>query len=137
MKSNDDKDTKNVAGFCIFRVSDTAPPQILGLRLYGKFDLPKGHIKKGEDPLKAAFREAEEEAGYKKSDLFVMTEKTSFYDENKKKNLYVFLAATDKDPTISWEHHGFTWINENDAKIQNFYDYLKPAVAWAFEKMRN
>ena len=44
-------------------------PRFLLLRCYGYWDFPKGEVEPGEDPLAAALRELEEEAGISGPDL--------------------------------------------------------------------
>ena len=61
---------------------------VLGCKSY-QWDLPKGEIEEGEEPIDAAIRETKEETG-----LVVKKEKLTelgYYDYTKYKNLWLFL----------------------------------------------
>ena len=56
------KKKERSAGFIIVRESQRGW-EVLGLRVWGKIDIPKGHLEDGEDDIDAALRECQEEAG--------------------------------------------------------------------------
>ena len=105
--------------------------KILGLRVYGKYDFPKGVIEAGESAMQAAVRETYEEAGI--SDLNFLWGTTPLTLSQ----LTLFLAETQEDGEIRqnphtgiWEHHGLEWL-EWDQLSQKIIPYLQPAVNWA------
>jgi 8-oxo-dGTP pyrophosphatase MutT (NUDIX family) len=131
VNSSDIGDTNNVAGIVLVRFFEEGP-KILGLRLYGRYDLPKGHMKIHEDPRNSAIRETFEETGFSEQDLQFFSSRYTGKSHEKNKILNFFIAEVDHDPQISWEHHGFVWLSRDDSRNQKFYDYLKPIVWWAW-----
>ena len=105
--------------------------KVLGLRLFGKYDLPKGCIEDGEDPLTTAIRETEEEASI--TDIqFNWGHKT--YQTGP---ITIYLAETCQDPAIVknpetgiYEHHGTKWMTWEEAET-DLYTYLRGAATWA------
>jgi len=101
------------------------------------WDLPKGHIEKGEDVIKTVKREVEEETGLKDIKLvegFKETIKYFFKFEGKNILKFVtFLLAETKTKKIkiSWEHIGFKWLPYLEAAEQltfkNAKEILKKA----------
>lgn len=105
--------------------------RVLALRVYGMYDIPKGHIEEGESPYDAAVRETSEEAG--------ITQLHYRWGQNpiQIKHLTVWLAETSQEPVIRknpetgiWEHHEAKWVTweEMRARVPGF---LKEAVDWA------
>lgn len=78
------------------------------------WSIPKGQIDENEEPIDAAVRELEEEAG-----IIVEPENLTFLGESKyksgKKKIYAFLAqddqAKDMEPTLNWENSDFAWVS--------------------------
>lgn len=101
------------------------------------WDLPKGHIEKGEKPEDAAKREIEEETGIKEIEFVSGFKETIkyFYKRDGKnffKIVVFFLAETKmKKVKISYEHRGFKWLSYEKALKQltfkNAKDVLKKA----------
>lgn len=101
------------------------------------WDLPKGHIEKGEKPMVTAKREIAEETGLKDVgfiDGFKETIKYFFKWEGKSilKFVTFYLAeAKTKDVKISWEHIGFQWLPYQEAlgqlTFKNAKEILKKA----------
>jgi 8-oxo-dGTP pyrophosphatase MutT (NUDIX family) len=101
------------------------------------WDLPKGHIEKGEKPMVTAKREIAEETGLKDVgfiDGFKETIKYFFKWEGKSilKFVTFYLAeAKTKDVKISWEHIGFKWLPYQEAlgqlTFKNAKEILKKA----------
>ena len=91
--------------------------KILGLRIYGSFDLPKGGVETNEDVLTAAMRETEEESGITRLNFeWGMT-------TTQAKNVTLFIASTDQNPTVrpnpetgEYEHHAAHWLTLDDAE---------------------
>lgn len=110
------------SGVLIFRKSQKRG--IVWLLLHnslGHWDLPKGHIKKRENNLQAAMREAAEETGI--SDFHFVAgfeeEINYFYQKDGKlifKKAHFYLAETKtKEINLSYEHSGFSWLAEEEA----------------------
>lgn len=88
------------------------------------FDIPKGHIEKGESKEQAAIREAFEESGinvellpyYEDSLDYVF----SFGGKKIAKNVVLFIAkeAATQKVKISHEHTGFKWLSLDEALIE-------------------
>lgn len=95
------------------------------------WDLPKGHIEKGEKPEEAAKREVKEETGIKDIELIPGFKETIQYfykreDKNFFKIVVFFLAETKtKDVKISYEHQGFKWLPYGKALKQVTFDNAK------------
>lgn len=87
----------------------------------GHWDYTKGKIEKGEDPIKAATREIQEETGITNLKFIANFEKEIEYefrykDEIIHKKVIFFLAETDvKDVTLSSEHTDYLWLTFEDA----------------------
>lgn len=86
-----------------------------------RWDLPKGHVDKGETDMECALRELEEETGIQESDIRVdpgFTYQAKYKvtykrlgDEPVKKKLIIFLAELIRDVDIEiTEHIGFEWF---------------------------
>ena len=105
--------------------------KVLGLRLFGKYDLPKGKIEDDEDAITAAIRETEEEASI--TDL-----KFNWGMETYQTGpVTIFLAETLQDPKVIknpesgiFEHHGTKWLTWKEAE-SCLYVYLRGAIPWA------
>ena len=67
---------------------------VLGLRVYGSYDLPKGGAESFETDLTAALRETEEEAGITELDFRWGLKPTMA------RNVTLFIAETSENPTI-------------------------------------
>ena len=105
--------------------------RVLGLRLFGRYDLPKGKIEDNEDAITAAVRETEEEASI--SDL-----KFNWGLETYQTGpITIFLAETCQDPKVIknpesgiFEHHGTKWLTWEEAEA-SLYVYLRASIPWA------
>lgn len=65
-------------------------------------EFPAGHVEKGENPLKAARRELEEETGMKAGKMKLMFEEYS-NPGMAKRRFYYFLATGLKDGNMQWD----------------------------------
>lgn len=105
---------------------------------WGKFVIPKGHVEKGEDIVKAAKREVTEETGYVNLKLVKDFGRAEFdYQIGKEKHhkiLHQFLfELKDKkrDPSLIEEHEIYTleWLEIDKAiekaAFENTHDLLK------------
>ena len=87
----------------------------------GHWDFPKGHIEKGEDNLKTARRELQEETGIE--DIYVVPkfqEKLEYFFKKEGKTVHkeviFFLAETRmSEIKLSKEHIGYKWLIYEDA----------------------
>ena len=105
--------------------------KVLGLALDGEYDLPKGKMEKGENPLDTAIRETAEESNITQLD-FMWGKKSMNI-----KHLTFYIAATDQDPSIipnpesgNAEHDDAVWVSFENIK-SNVYPFLVPVVEWA------
>ncbi len=125
------------AGAIIFRKEGERPLFLLlhypsGSRAQKDYwDLPKGHIEKGEKMEDTVKREVREETGLKNI-AFVsdFKETIKYFFKFEGKNILKFvtflLAETkEKEVKISWEHIGFEWLPYADALKQLTYKNAK------------
>ena len=104
---------------------------VLGLRVYGSYDLPKGGAESFETDLAAALRENEEEEGITALD-FRWGLKTT-----RARHVTLFIAETFENPTIrpnpetgEYEHHDAVWLTFKEASMK-MHPYLRPTILWA------
>ncbi len=102
------------AGVILFR---SRPQREYLLLDYGAhWDFPKGHIEAGEDPLRTAARELQEETGIRDARFVPGFKETIRYfyrkaGEGMLKVVVFFLAETPTgDVTLSDEHAGYLWL---------------------------
>ena len=105
--------------------------KVLGLSLYGKYDIPKGKIESGESVFEAAMRETYEETGI--TDLSFPYGLQSITSGH----VTVYIGKTSRDPIIRqnpqtgiFEHHGASWLNW-DELILKVYPHLRPLIIQA------
>ena len=105
--------------------------KVLGLKLNGGFDLPKGKMEKGESKIQAAMRETKEESGIDDLDF------KWGYESKEIKHLTFFIAQTTQDPYIPqnpetgiYEHDSAEWVSFKKLKAKS-YGFLVPIVEWA------
>ncbi len=131
------KEKEKSAGFVIVRKRN-ASWEVLGLRVWGKIDIPKGHLEESESNLAAALRECYEEAGLSIDPNENMPwGQSSFVSERPHKDVVVFVAVTDQEPIIQvnpetkqYEHDGYHWLSWDEMK-RRCYPYLVEAIVWA------
>ncbi len=132
------------SGFVVFRrFSDGI--KFLGLvgpdfhreRCKGTYDIPKGTIDLGETPYQTAVRECSEEAGYNIANNNVHA------GPYKDGLLTIWLAEVYTDPVLIAnpengiiEHEGFKWLDP-ELLLTDCYDYLRPSISWAMEKIND
>lgn len=118
----------------------TPSPEFLVLRAYNYWDFPKGLVEKGEDPLAAAIREMEEEAGltnpsFPWGEVYVETEP---YSRGKVARYYLAQVTTQNcilgiNPELGRaEHSEFRWLTYNEAR-KLFVPRLQRVIDWAQE----
>lgn len=103
-------------GFVIYR--ETPQRSILLMKHAKRWDLPKGHVDKGETNRECALRELQEETGieekhlriidgFKYKDRYIVKTKGG----KKQKTLILYLAELIEDIEIApTEHEGFEWV---------------------------
>lgn len=109
--------------------------EVLFIERFGKWDLPKGHIEKGESRTKAAIREVEEECGIDGLSIENPLETTyhifKFKDELRLKVTYWFLMRTSYSGDLTPQtEEGITDVvfkdeNEIKAALENTYANIK------------
>lgn len=103
------------------------------------WDLPKGHIEKGEKEIDTAKREVLEETGLNDVviiDGFKEWIKYAFRAEGKliTKVVTFYLALThEKNITISYEHTGYLWLPYKEALTKLTYDNAREILKKAEE----
>jgi 8-oxo-dGTP pyrophosphatase MutT (NUDIX family) len=132
------KEKEQSAGFIIVQKQNSSW-KVLGLRVWGKIDIPKGHLEDGESSLGAALRECFEEAGIRVSPQDMRWGNVSFVSSRPHKDVTVYIAVTDQEPEIQmnpetkqYEHDGYHWLTWEDMRVR-CYPYLRDAVTWAQE----
>ncbi len=119
------------AGAFIYRIEGKRMLFLVLRKQNGEYDLPKGHIEKGERSEDAARREISEETGLDVDFIpfFHRDTKYFFYDGKKRiaKGVRYFLAKTNaKNVKISYEHAGYEWLGYDDAvKKLGFKDLVE------------
>jgi 8-oxo-dGTP pyrophosphatase MutT (NUDIX family) len=96
----------------------------LFLRAFKNWDFPKGVVEPGEDPLKTAIREVEEETGI--TDLHfswgeIYKETLPYYSREQKKARYYIAHTLQPRVTLSVspelgkpEHHEYRWVTYDE-----------------------
>lgn len=109
------------AGAVVFRRAKGSPRYLLLRYPAGHWDLPKGNIEKGEEPLQTMVREVREETGIVDLRVIPGFEKKIeyFYRRDGKKvhkTVVFFLAETSVEKvTISFEHQDYGWFDYAEA----------------------
>lgn len=105
--------------------------KVLGLKLNGAYDLPKGKTDGSETPFETAVRETYEESGIDKLKFTWGMESIAI------KHLTFFIAETSQDAHIPqnpesgiYEHDSAEWLSFEKIRA-GVYGYLVPIVDWA------
>jgi 8-oxo-dGTP pyrophosphatase MutT (NUDIX family) len=111
----------------------------LFLRAFANWDFPKGEVREGEDPLRAAVREVEEETGIR--DLVFRWgqrhRETAPYRGGKKIARYYIALTSEKHVTLGVspelqrpEHHEYRWFSVGELR-RHAPERLLPIIDWA------
>jgi bis(5'-nucleosidyl)-tetraphosphatase len=109
------------AGAVVFRRAPGGAKYLLLMYPAGHWDLPKGNIEKGEEPIQTMVREVREETGIVDLRVIPGYEKKIeyFYRRDGKKvhkTVVFFLAETSVEKvTISFEHQDYGWFDYAEA----------------------
>ena len=98
--------------------------ELLLMKHPDRYDLPKGHVDRGETELECALREMEEETGVTAADVeldpaFRFTTRykvrsARYGGQEREKTLVIFLGRLLHDvPIVLTEHRGYEWIRWN------------------------
>lgn len=97
----------------------------------GEYDIPKGHIEKGESSEQAAVREIREETGIHATLLPYFHSDTKYFFRKGKKTIlkhvrFFLVEAEDDRVKISFEHKSHAWLDPNDFRERiKFKDIVK------------
>ena len=124
-------------GTIVFRCQNSSKMFLLLHHASGHWDLPKGHVEKGETEEATALRELKEETGISNARLVPgFREKITYYykrnSETFFKQVRFFLVETkQKEVRVSSEHKGFQWLPFKEAvkklTFKNAREILKKA----------
>jgi len=109
------------AGAVVFRRVGGSPLYLLLKYPAGHWDLPKGNIEKGEEPIQTMIREVREETGLvdlRVSPGFERKIEYFYRRDGKKvhKTVVFFLAETSVEKvTLSFEHQDYGWFDFEEA----------------------
>ena len=100
----------------------------------GHWDLPKGHIEKGEDDEQTALRELEEETGMKNVKVIKDFKESTHYFFTCKQELisktviFFLVQAKNKNVKISHEHQDYLWLPLEEALKKITFKNVKEIV---------
>ncbi|MHC2067131.1 bis(5'-nucleosyl)-tetraphosphatase [Bremerella sp. T1] len=114
-----------------------------------RWDLPKGHVDKGESEMECALRELEEETGIHADDItvdpgfryqlqYVVNYKKKFGGSDALKTVVYFLARLEKDVELNLTEHGdakwFAWDPPHEIQEQTINPLLAAVAQYVAEK---
>ncbi len=112
------------AGAFVYRVVDGKIIFLLLKKPNGEYDIPKGHIEKGETPEIAARREILEESGINAQFIPYFSVTTKYFFRRGKEGIakrvkYFLCEVSSPKVKISNEHIGYEWL-EHDEAVKRF-----------------
>ena len=130
------------AGFVVYRPGGDGRPLFLLLHYSsGHWDLPKGHVEKGENLMQTARRELMEETGIAEIEPWSGFEEKINYSYRHRgraysKDVHFFLGKTNTESVkLSHEHKGFKWLPYDEAMKQLTFANAQNVMKKAFESM--
>ena len=131
--------TKPGAGFVVVR-NFGGDWRVLGLKLCGMHDLPKGRSEKKD--LDNKFITAQREC-YEECSITVTPDDMCWgSDPLELEHLTIYLVKTEQDPVIRknektgiYEHEAAEWLAWGQIE-KSVYPYLRPAILWAQSKIK-
>lgn len=125
---------QEAAGIILVRDSEKGH-EILCLRSYSSYDLPKGHVENNETSMQAAIRETFEEAGIDDVVFPWGTEPIFVIKSGKRsKRVALFIGRTEQVPCLCpnplsgiYEHHEVVWFSLDEAE-KRLHPYLRTAI---------
>ena len=108
----------------------------------GHWDLPKGHMEKGESEEQTALRELEEETGITSIELFPKFREQIHYmfrrsSELVSKDVIFFLGVTNESQVkLSFEHQGHAWLPYDEAVEKVTFKTAKEVMQKAHEFLK-
>ncbi|MBT3704925.1 NUDIX domain-containing protein [Candidatus Peregrinibacteria bacterium] len=133
MAQVDKKPDEKSCGIVLFSNTDEGRKYLILHYPSGHFDLPKGHVEKGEedDEHRTALRELEEETGIADAKILPGFRLPIHYTYKKQgkpsfKQVVFFIAETkETEVTISFEHQDFIWLPYKEAVEKLTFDNAK------------
>jgi DNA polymerase len=125
------------AGVFVYK-RERGKARVLFLRRPKDYDVPKGHIEKGERAEQAAHRELREETGMDVQLAPYFVEKNKYFfrrgkDVILKQNKFFLGKARTKRVRISKEHTGYEWLDYGEAMEKVKYKDLMTIMPRLFE----
>ena len=132
------------AGGVVFRMFDDGAPRFLLIRdSYENWGFPKGHLKRGEAPDRAALREVTEETGLgaliPRGELGVIEWWFRFRGRRIHKRCHFFLVESPAGDTAPQRAEGITecrWLPPADAMRKVSYENARSVLERAVEMVR-
>jgi len=109
---NETEDTHNTAGILIKYQNE----YMLCQRESGKWSIPKGHLKEGEEALEGALRELKEETQislYPNSDLYTLKNKIP-NKEGGEYSIYQISTSDKLEPNLNHEHKDYGYFKQDN-----------------------
>lgn len=125
------------AGAFVYRIEKSETQVLFLIRDDKKFDIPKGHIEKGENARQAGKREILEESGLEVEFLPEFEDKSKYFfvHDGVKilKRVTLFMAKVEGDNVkISHEHSGYRWMGKDDALKKVGYKNMQKLLVRVF-----
>ncbi len=124
------------AGIIVYRKRGSEYRFLFLIKEDGEYDVPKGHIEKGESSESAAIRETNEETGLSVKLLPHFSTQTSYFfrqgNETVFKKVRFFISrAGSLKVGVSREHKGYAWLSYSEALRKLKHEDLKDVIGRA------